>query len=260
LPKELWLWLYVACMAGGALLFFRWSRQPKGVPHYEYTIAMVIPIWSGLAYTAMALGQGSLIVDGREVYVARYVDWIVTTPLLLWALASTAMFYRRLDKALIGGLMFTDAVMILSGLAADLTQDPPIKWFWYSIGCICLAIILWITWGPLRRIAHDQPHGLGKAYTKAAAYLSLLWLGYPLVWALGPSGLGILDSATDTMLFVFLPILSKVGFSILDLHELRKLGSREPSHSAGSHSHGTAYPAGAADQQGASDQREARHA
>jgi bacteriorhodopsin len=153
MEQVFWLWFYVACMAAGALLFFRWSRQPSGVPHYEYTIAMIIPIWSGLAYTAMALGQGSITLDGREIYIARYGDWIVTTPLLLWALASTAMFYRRLDKALIGGLMFTDVVMILCGLIADLTADPAVKWFWYLLGCICLLIILWITWGPLRRIA-----------------------------------------------------------------------------------------------------------
>jgi bacteriorhodopsin len=247
-------------MAAGALLFFAWSRRPSGVPHYEYTIAMIIPIWSGLAYTAMALGQGSIVLDGREVYVARYVDWVVTTPLLLWALASTAMFYRRLDKALIGGLMFTDVLMILSGLFADLTTDPELRWFWYLNGCICLAIILWITWGPLRRIANDQPYDLGKTYSKVAGYLTLLWLGYPLVWALGPSGLGVFGSTTDTMLFVFLPILSKVGFSIVDLHELRELGSREPSHSAGSHSHGTAYPAGAADQDQGVRKQEASNA
>lgn len=47
-----------------------------------------------------------------------------------------------------------------------------------------------------------------------------------LIWALGPSGVGLFGRATDVALFVILPIFSKVGFSIYDLYELRKLASR----------------------------------
>lgn len=253
LTQSFWLWVYVAAMASGAILFFAWSRQPRGVPHYEYTIAMIIPIWSGLAYMAMALGQGIIEVGEREVYLPRYIDWVVTTPLLLWLLASTAMFYRKLDKTLIGGLMFIDVVMIVSGLLADLTADEDITWLWYTIGCVCLALIFWIAWGPLRRIARDQSADLGRTYTRVAAFLSVLWVGYPLVWALGPSGAGVIDRYTDVLLFVLLPILSKVGFSIVDLLHLRRLGAAEPSHSAGMHSHGTAYPPRA-------ERRDTRHA
>ena len=242
MSEQAWLWFYVACMAAGALLFFTWSRRPSGVPQFEYTIAMAIPIWSGLAYTAIALGQGTVLVDGREVHFARYLDWVVTTPLLLVALASTAMFYREIDKTLVGGLIFTDVIMILTGLIADLTGDETAKWFWYLTGCVCLAIILWIVSGPLRRIANDQGRGLGKVYVQVAAMLSVLWFCYPAIWALGPSGAGVYGKGVETALFVLVPILSKVGFSIVDLAKLRRLGAREPSHSVVDHIHGTAYP------------------
>jgi len=233
-----WLWFYVACMAAGALLFSIWSRRPTGVPQYEYTIAIIIPVWSGLAYVAMALGQGMITTADNTVYYARYIDWVVTTPLLLWALAATAMFYRRLDPALIAGLMFADVIMILSGLFADLSTDPNDKWVWYIIGCVCLALIVWNVWWPLRRIAYDQSRELGTAYTKAATMLTVLWIGYPTFWALGPSGIGVFDRSTDLMLFVLLPIVSKVGFSILDLSELRKLGARRPGYASDQDGHG----------------------
>jgi len=42
-------WLYVAGMAIGAFHFWALSRDPKGVPQYEYLVAIFIPIWSGLA-------------------------------------------------------------------------------------------------------------------------------------------------------------------------------------------------------------------
>ena len=223
-----WLWLYVACMAAGAVLFYIWSRNPKGVPHYEYAIAIIIPVWSGLAYTAMAFDQGIIEVAGREVYLARYLDWGVTTPLLLFLLASTGMFFRPLDKTTIAALVGLDVIMILSGLFADLTVREPIQWFWYVVGCVCLLLILSIIWGRVRREAYAHDVEIGKAYTRVAAYFTALWFGYPLIWALGPSGLGLLERGTEVALFVILPIFSKVGFSIYDLSELRKLAPRFP--------------------------------
>lgn len=232
MTEEAWLWFYVAVMAAGALVILAWSRQPRGVPHFEYAAGAFIPICSGLAYMALALGQGIIEVDGREVYLARYIDWVVTTPLLLGGLAWTAMFYVKKHVSLIVALMGADVIMILSGLFADLSPDGPVKWLWYVIGCVSLAIIFFVTWGPLRRIAESQGAEVGSAYKKVAGYLSVLWVGYPLVWALGPSGLGVIGSMTDVALFVILPIFSKVGFSLLDLHELRKLGSQRAAPSA----------------------------
>jgi len=55
-------WLYVAGMAIGAFHFWALSRDPKDVPQYEYLVAIFIPIWSGLAYTAMALNQGKIFL------------------------------------------------------------------------------------------------------------------------------------------------------------------------------------------------------
>ena len=235
--QSLWLWFYVACMAAGSIAIMALSRNPKGVPHYEYAAAAFIPVWSGLAYMAMALGQGVVEVGGREVYVARYADWIVTTPLLLAGLAWTAMFYTKKHASLIVTLLGADVIMILSGLFADLTDREPVKWMWYAIGCLCLGIIFWVAWGPLRRIADGQGPEVGAVYWRVATFLGVLWVGYPTIWALSPSGLAVLGDTVTVALFVILPIVSKVGFSLYDLTELRKLGERRPAPSA------EAYPA-----------------
>ena len=224
-------------MAVGSVLIMAMSRDPKGVPHYEYAAAAFIPVWSGLAYTAMALGQGVIELNGREVYVARYADWIVTTPLLLAGLAWTAMFYTKKHASLIVTLLGADVIMILSGLFADLTDREAVKWMWYAIGCLCLAIIFRVAWGPLRRIADSQGPELGAAYRRVATFLGVLWVGYPTVWALSPSGVGLIGDTATVALFVVLPVVSKVGFSLYDLTELRRLGERRASPAS------EAYPA-----------------
>lgn len=99
--QDLFHWLYTASMAFGALYFVSLSRKPRGVPQYEYLVAIFIPVWSGLAYMAMALNQGKVGVAEQITHYARYIDWVVTTPLLLLALAWTAMQFIPKDIILI---------------------------------------------------------------------------------------------------------------------------------------------------------------
>jgi bacteriorhodopsin len=215
-------WFYVAVMAGGALCFAVMSRNPLGVPRYEYLIALFIPVWSGAAYMALALDQGKLLVDGQVTHYARYLDWVVTTPLLLLALALTAMHTIPKDKTLIAGLLGADIFMILTGLIADLSPTP-IRYLWYSLGVAAFLVILWIIWGPLRAKAESQVPELARLYRLVAGVLTGLWIAYPTVWLIGPSGIGLVGPTVDTLLFVLVPILSKVGWSLLDLNGLRGL-------------------------------------
>lgn len=228
-------WLYVAAMVSGALLFWAWSRNPKGVPQYEYSIAMMIPIWSGLAYMAMALGQGKTEVAGQITHYARYIDWVVSTPLLLLSLAFTAMFYVPKDErniTLLFGLVAADVVMIVCGLFADLSESSTARLLWYTCGVGAFLCVLYLVWGPLRRVAAATEPEIGPIYGKMAGFLTILWICYPVIWALGPSGLAVFNQTTETVLFVVVPILSKVGFSIMDLSYLRDLAPRKPAYHA----------------------------
>ena len=226
-------WLYVAAMVGGALLFWYWSRNPKGVPQYEYSIAMMIPIWSALAYMAMGLGQGKTQVASQITHWARYADWVVSTPLLLLALAFTAMFYVPKDersKTLLFGLVAADVVMIICGLFADLSEDSTARLVWFLCGVGAFFGVLYLIWGPVRQIAANSDPELGSIYNKLVGFLTVLWISYPTVWALGPSGLELIGQTTETALFVVVPFFSKVGFSILDLRYLRDLATRKPAY------------------------------
>jgi bacteriorhodopsin len=225
--SEFWLWLYVAAMASGVVLFVVWSRNPKGIPMLEYGIATAIPLWSGLWYAVMALGGGQTEVAGQTTYWARYADWLVTTPLLLVALALTAMHaLPRKRWGLIAALVVVDVVMISSGLAADFMESTAARYGLYAVGVVALVVLIGLVWGPLRQTAMQQPAPLAAVHKEVALLLSVLWVGYPLIWILGPSGIELFGDTTDTALFVLLPILSKVGWSAVDLGRLRRLADR----------------------------------
>uniref|UniRef100_UPI00286C689C bacteriorhodopsin n=1 Tax=Chamaesiphon sp. OTE_20_metabat_361 TaxID=2964689 RepID=UPI00286C689C len=220
-------WIYVAAMTTGALYFWSLSRNPKSVPQSEYLVAIFIPIWSGLAYMSMALGQGKVEVAGRIVHYARYIDWMVTTPLLLLTLSWTAMQFVKKDWTLIGFLMSTQIVVIATGLIAELSAQNWIRYLWYICGTVAFLVVLWGIWVPLRSIANSQGRDLARLYQKLITYFTVLWIGYPLLWLVGSSGLRLISQDIDTMLFCILPFFSKVGFSFLDLHGLRGLQNRQ---------------------------------
>ena len=226
--------IYVAAMAAGALLFVAWSRDPRGVPTWEYLVAAFIPVWSGLAYLAMGLGLGQTEVGGHIVHWARYCDWVVTTPLLLTALWMTAV--AEANKARHAPTLITlvaaDVVMILSGLVADLTVSDTARFVYYGVGVAALVVIFATVWGPLRRVAEQSDPEIGRIYRIVAGYLTVFWVGYPLTWILGPSGLGVVSQEVDVALFVLLPIFSKVGYSVLDLSLLRRREGRQPAATA----------------------------
>ena len=211
-------------MFAGAIIVAILSRNPRGVPKIDYFITFLIPLWSGIAYTSMAIGQGMIKVENQITFYARYLDWIVTTPLLLLALCLTGMYYVSKNKVIIMGIITADIVMILCGLIGDLSTGIN-RYIWFFIGIVSFIIILFLIWSPLKNIARNQGQNLYRLYIFLATYLTILWIGYPAAWIIGPSGLKIVSQNIDSYLFVILPIFSKVGFGLLDLLGLRKLKS-----------------------------------
>ncbi|MGE6204851.1 bacteriorhodopsin [Guptibacillus hwajinpoensis] len=216
---------YFIVMISSAIYFYLLSRNPKGVPLYEYVVAILITGWSGVAYLSIALGQGILERPEKTIYFARYLDWVVSTPLLLLSLALTAMFYQsKINRTLIASLIAADIFMILTGLIADFSSES-LKYIWYIMGLVALVIILVIVWGPLKKIADGSNEQLAKHYKRVAIYLTSFWVLYPTAWFFGSSGVGVTAGIIDTLAFIVLPIFSKVGFGILDLHGLRKMNT-----------------------------------
>jgi bacteriorhodopsin len=113
--------------------------------------------------------------------------------------------------------------VIASGLVADLSEQDWVRYLWYICGVAAFLVILWGIWGPLREKSKSQGPELAHLHDRLTVYFTVLWVSYPIVWIIGPSGFGLTNQTVDTFLFCLLPFFSKVGFSFLDLHGLRNL-------------------------------------
>jgi bacteriorhodopsin len=216
-------WIYVGIMVLSGISFYVLGKDSKGIPYYKYTIHMFIVFWSALGYSALALNQGTIVIFDQVVHYARYLDWVVTTPLLLLSLCLTAKLTTRNEGWLIGTMIGAQVIMIVTGLVAELSATPAYQYFWYIIGCIALVVVLYVMWKPLLEISKTQGAGIEKVYIASAVYLTVQWILYPVVWLIGQPGLQIFDSFTTTILFLILPVVSKAGFGFFNLIKLRNL-------------------------------------
>lgn len=225
--SEWWLWSYVVVMAGGVLWFMRWSRDAKGIPQVAYWLVIVILLWSGGWHVVMVLGGGQVEVAGHKVHWAHYTDWVATAPLLVIALVLTATHgVAKKRPGLMVTLVVTVILMILSGLVAELMVSRTAHFTVYGVGMVAFAVAAGLIWGPLRNAAKRQPAAMASHFKLTALLLCVLWLGFPLVWILGPPGVGIFGDLTSTALFVVLSVLMKVAWSVFDIARLRALSDR----------------------------------
>ena len=84
--EQTFLWIGFAGMVLGALAIGLIGRSAQDEDKHHFVASIFVCLIAAVSYFAMANGQGIVDVDGRSVYVARYADWLLTTPLLLLGL------------------------------------------------------------------------------------------------------------------------------------------------------------------------------
>jgi bacteriorhodopsin len=112
------LWVVSAIMILGCLAFIVMSVRSRDDNRHFFYASAFIPLVAATLCFAMASGYGTIVQGGHTFYFARYIDWLMTTPLLLLDLALVALPRYPGRSALIGILIGSDAYMIVTGFVA----------------------------------------------------------------------------------------------------------------------------------------------
>lgn len=210
-----WLWAGTIGMSVGLVLLFFPMQKNKSVDEQGDSIAhFLVPMVALTLYLLMSLGHGAVVrPSGRVFYYGRYIDWSITTPLLLLSLVSGAVKgHRRKRGALIAGLIISDVYMIATGFVAGWTDDPALKWWFYGLSCLSFLAIYALLWGPFKELSKTSPQG--ALYRKKAAALSIVWFAYPIVFLIGQEGFRLWSPVVDAVLFTCLDLIAKVAYGL----------------------------------------------
>jgi bacteriorhodopsin len=212
-------------MSLGSLAIYATGKKSHPFGHHTLLHASV-PFIAATAYLAMAFGIGTLFkLDGSVTYLARYLDWSVTTPILLSSLVLLAFHEHGRTGEVAGHLtaiIVLDVLMIATGLVSSLTGPSFAKWVWYAWSCVAFLGVLYLLWGPLRMLAKSRGMALGTAYNKNVAFLTVIWFLYPIVFLIGPEGMKIITDPTSVWAILIMDVVAKVVYAFYAANNLDK--------------------------------------
>ncbi|WP_310915030.1 bacteriorhodopsin [Haloarcula sp. S1AR25-4] len=199
-------------LLGTAVLAYGYTLVPEAT-RKRYLLLVAIPGVAIVAYVLLTLGVGRIQAAGHTVYVVRYADWLVTTPINVLYLGLLAQAARD-DIAKLVGLQ---ALTIVFGFAGTVVPDP-LNYGLFALGAACFAGVVYLLYGSVASAAVAALSDLEVSlYRTLRNFVVVLWMVYPVVWLLGASGIGLLDVETASLVIVYLDVVTKVGFGVIAL-------------------------------------------
>ena len=207
------LWANIALAGVSILLFVYMGRNVEGSrAKFIWAATLMIPLVSISSYTGLVSGLTVGLIEmpaghalaGEEVMSqwGRYLTWALSTPMILLALGLLA----DVDTPDIFTVIAADIGMCVTGLAAALvTSSYALRWVFYAISCAFFVVVLYavlVEWPQDAAAA-----GTDEIFGTLRALTVVLWLGYPIIWAVGVEGLALVESVG----------LTSWGYSLLDI-------------------------------------------
>ncbi|KAF2741776.1 family A G protein-coupled receptor-like protein [Sporormia fimetaria CBS 119925] len=157
----------------------------------------------------------------REIFYVRYIDWFITTPLLLADLLLTA----GLPWPKIAWVVLIDWVMIVLGLVGALVQSR-YKWAYYAVACAALLYILYELLWTARRHANIMGPHVRRTFQVCGVLTIFVWLLYPIAWGLCEGG-NYLAPDSEAIFYSVLDFCAKPVFGALLLWGHRKINTAD---------------------------------
>lgn len=146
----------------------------------------------GDAYVTDAVGgMGTYVLaEGASFNVAyRYVDWLLTVPLLLLEAIAVLALARRTQTSLLLKLIPASALMIALGYPGEISDDNTTKAIWGALSTIPFAYILYVLFVELGRVLRGAPKEVAVTVRNLRLLLIATWGVYPIAYLLPMLGI-----------------------------------------------------------------------
>lgn len=213
----------------GAATLFLWFMRGQVAPAYRMAITITGLVTAIAAYHylqimlswqgAFAVSNGSIETTGAQFNQAyRYVDWLLTVPLLLIELILVMKLARgeTISKSIwLGGAA---ALMIALGYPGEIAEGSGTRFTFWVLSMIPFLYIVYQLVVGLKSSIQSQPENV-RGLINGAAYLVVIsWLFYPIVYLFPLIGLtgGAAITAVEVG-YTVADIVAKAVFGILIL-------------------------------------------
>ncbi|KAL9053953.1 MAG: hypothetical protein Q9162_004443 [Coniocarpon cinnabarinum] len=217
-----WYWAVTAVMAVSTFGFIGLSYSKPRTHRVFHYITAAITMVASIAYYSMAsnLGwtpitvefvrsAGTVAGSAREIFYVRYIDWVITTPLLLMDLLLTS----GLPWPTVLYTILIDEVMIITGLCGALTYST-YKWGYWTFGMAAMFWIGYVLIFEARKHAYALGSDIGKTFLLCGTWTTFLWFLYPVAWGVSEGG-NVIAPDSEAVFYGILDLCAKPVFGAL---------------------------------------------
>jgi len=141
----------------------------------------------------------------NEAY--RYVDWLLTVPLLLVEVVAVLALAATVSKSLIMRLVPASAAMIALGYPGEVATEPSDQILYGVLSTLPFIYILYVLFVELTKSLDRQPEGVVKTVKNLRLLLIATWGVYPIAYMFNIWG----DSGPESFVAI------QVGYTIADV-------------------------------------------
>ena len=223
--------LSLAIASLGFTGFFLLVSQRRVLPRYRNAIivsAMVVFIATyhyfrifdnfkeSYASTAQGGAGNYVLTDVKFNEGYRYVDWLLTVPLLLVETIAVLALAAAVQRSLLYKLVPASAAMIILGYPGEVASSDGVRLLWGTLSSLPFIYILFVLFVELTKSLDRQPADVKSTVGKLRIMLIGLWGVYPIAYLFpvlgfdGPSAFVLKQAG-----YTFADILSKAAFGLV---------------------------------------------
>jgi bacteriorhodopsin len=208
-----------AIAAMGAATAFLWLNRSQVARYYRpaLTISGLVTFIALYHYfriyaswtSAYTVTDGVVVATGGVGFddAYRYVDWLLTVPLLLIELILVMKLSKAVTFSKSVRLGFLAALMVALGYPGEVSDVASTRWLWWSLAMIPFLWIVYELFVSLKSSISNQPEEARGLVSSARWLVVLSWAFYPIVFIFPMIGLS--GGAAETAV--------QIGYSIADV-------------------------------------------
>ncbi len=206
----------MAMMAACVFFFFELSN----VPQKWRTSVLVSGLITFIAAVHYYYMRGYNLETGESPVFFRYVDWILTVPLMC------VEFYLITKKAgakagLLWKLIFASVIMLVTGYIGEAIYGKETQsWIWGLISGLAYFYIVYLIWfGEVAKLAGNSGPAVNKAVKTLGWFVLVGWAIYPIGYIAGTAGgffgVRMFEGLSMDIVYNIGDAINKIGFGLV---------------------------------------------
>ena len=207
-------WLISMALVAATAFFFMETQRVEGKWKTSLTVSGLVTLVAAVHYFYM---RDVWIETGSTPLVYRYIDWLITVPLLMVEFYLILRAITKVSGGVFWRLMIGTMVMLAAGYMGEAGYIS--AWLGFIVGMVGWAYILYeIFLGEAGQVAaNEAPESVKSAFSTMRWIVTIGWAIYPIGYFMGYfTGAGPEESANMlNIIYNLAYVVNKIAFGVI---------------------------------------------